>query len=165
MASDFSFDISCNFDKQEFQNAVDQAKREIANRFDFKGVLAKIEVIENKELMLQTESDSKVVALIDIIESKMIKRDLPLSILDKSKASEPASGGTVRKNIKLKSSLDSEQVKDISKTIRQAYPKAKPTIQGESVRVVSKSKDELQEIMQLLRQEKNNLPLKFDNFR
>lgn len=165
MASEFSFDVSCDFDKQEFQNAIDQTKREITNRFDFKGVLASIDIREQKELIIQTESEHKLNAILDIIESKLVKRDLPLSILDKNKPVEQASGGNLRKNIVLINSLNQDQIKEINKLIRARYPKAKTVIQGEALRVTSKSKDELQAIMHLLRQEKNNLPLVFTNFR
>jgi hypothetical protein len=165
MASEFSFDISCDFDKQEFQNAIDQTKREISTRFDFKGVFTSIEIQEQKDLLIQTESEQKLNAVLDIIESKLVKRGLPLSILDKSKATESASGGTVRKNIHLISSLSQDQIKEINKLIRQGFPKSKPLIQGDTIRVTSKSKDELQGIMRLLKQEKTNLPLVFTNFR
>jgi len=165
MASEFSFDVSCDFDKQEFQNAIDQTKREITNRYDFKGVMASIDLREQKELVIQTESEHKLKAIIDIIESKLVKRNLPLSILDKSKVAEQASGGSLRKTINLINSLNQDQIKEINKLIRAQYPKAKTIIQGETIRVTSKSKDELQNIMHLLRKEKSNLPLVFTNFR
>ena len=165
MAQDFSFDISCSFDKQEFQNAIDQTRREIGNRFDFNGVFAEIEIVNNEKLILQTESEHKLNALIDIIESKLIKRNLSLSILDKTKPSETASGGNARKEIKLVNTLNSDQTKDIAKFIRQDFPKAKPIIQGDSVRVTSRSKDELQSIMHLLKEKRSDLPLDFVNFK
>ncbi len=165
MAQEFSFDLSCDFDKQEFANAIDQTRREISTRFDFKGVTASIDTHEQNGLVVQTESEQKLNAIIDIIESKLVKRGLPLSILDKSKAFEAASGGTVRKNIRLISSLTQEQIKEINKIIRQKYPKARPVVQGETIRISSKSKDELQDIMRFLKEERNNLPLVFTNFR
>jgi hypothetical protein len=163
MPNEFSFDITCNFDKQEFQNALDQARREIANRFDFKGVLANIEIQDNN-LLLNTESEHRLNALIDLVESKLIRRGLPLSILDKSKPPEQAASNTLRKQIKLINNLDADQAKEVTKLIRQGFPKAKPTIQGETIRVSSRSKDELQAIMRLLKNEKNHLPLRFSNF-
>ncbi len=165
MAQDYSFDVTCNFDKQEFQNALDQTRREIGTRFDFKGVLVEIELLDDNKLVIKTESDLKLTAVLDIIESKMIKRNLSLSILDKSKQPETASGGTIRKELKLINTLDSEQTKEIAKSIRNNFPKAKPIIQGDSVRVISKSKDELQAIMKTLKEEKSNLPLAFSNFK
>lgn len=166
MASDYSFDISSDFDRQEMVNAIDQTRREIENRFDFKGVTADIDYSEkDKTLTIQSESDFKLGSIIDILESKMVKRDLSLKILDKSKPEEAASGGCVRKVLPLRSGLSSENAKKISKMIRESYPKSKPTIQGEEVRVVSKSKDELQDIMILLRESDLELPLQFGNYR
>jgi len=165
MAQDYSFDILCDFDRQEFQNAIDQTRREIGTRFDFKGVFVEIEVANNEKLVIQTESEPKLNAVTDIIESKMIKRNIPLTVLDKSKKAEDASGGTLRKEIRLINSLDSEQTKEISKAIRSAFPKSKPVIQGDSVRVVSRSKDELQSIMKFIREEKPSLPFTFSNYK
>lgn len=166
MASEFSFDISCGFDKQEFANALDQTKREIQNRFDFKNVLADIDLKDDgKELVIHTESDHKLIAILDILESKLVKRNVALSVLDKSKEPESASGGSIRKHIKLIDTLSSEQVKELSKIIRDKAPKVKPVIQGDSIRVTSKSKDDLQETMNIVRQAKPNLPIKFDNYR
>ncbi len=166
MASDYSFDITCDFDHQEMANATDQLKREIIGRFDFKGVLADVEYSEKENLItIHTESDYKLEAIIDILESKMVKRDLSLKILDKSTDFELASGSTVRKKIPLRSGLSSENAKKISKLIRDEFPKAKPVIQGDEVRVVSKSKDELQQIMDLLRGADLEMPLQFGNYR
>ncbi len=166
MASDYSFDITCDFDHQEMANAIDQLRREIVGRFDFKGVLADVEYSEKDNLItVHTESDYKLEAIIDILESKMVKRDLSLKILDKSTDFELASGSTVRKKITLRSGLSSENAKKISKLIRDDFPKAKPVIQGDEVRVVSKSKDELQQIMDLLRGAELEMPLQFGNYR
>jgi uncharacterized protein YajQ (UPF0234 family) len=167
MAQDFSFDIVCGFDKQEMTNALDQTRREITNRYDFKGVLADIEVNEGaKELVIHTESEAKVAAVLDILESKMIKRNIPLTVFDKSKELEEATGGTVRKRIKLRDSLSIDQAKEIAKLIRDEGPKgAKPVIQGDSVRVSSKSKDDLQQIITLIKQKEMELPIQFNNYR
>jgi uncharacterized protein YajQ (UPF0234 family) len=167
MAQDFSFDIIAGFDKQEMTNSLDQTRREITNRYDFKGVLVEIELADqSKELVIHTESEAKVTAVIDIIESKLVKRNIPLTVLDKSKEVEDAAGGTVRKRINLRDSLTSDQAKEIAKIIRDKGPKgAKPIIQGDSVRVSSKSKDELQQVMTLIRQEKAELPIQFNNYR
>lgn len=166
MASDYSFDITCDFDHQEMVNAVDQLKREIIGRFDFKGVLADIDYSEKENtITIHTESDYKLEAIIDILESKMVKRNLSLKILDKSSLEEAATGGTVRKKILLRSGLSAENAKKLTKLIRDEFPKAKPNIQGEEIRVVSKSKDELQGIMDLLRENDLDLPLQFGNYR
>jgi len=166
MSSDYSFDITCDYDHQEMVNAIDQTRREIDNRYDFKGVLIDIKHDDKAgELTIQTDSDYKLTAIIDILESKMVKRDISLKVLDKSAAVEAAGGDTVRQKIVLRSGLSSENAKAISKLIREHFPKAKPNIQGEEVRVVSKSKDELQEIMELLRAENLDMPLQFGNYR
>lgn len=167
MASDFSFDITCAFDKQEFTNALDQTRREISNRFDFKGVLAELEMNDgSKELVIHSESESKIAAILDILESKLVKRNLSLNILDKSKDSEDASGGTLRKRIKLRDSLSTDEAKSISKMIRDEGPKgAKPLIQGDTIRVSSKSKDDLQQVMQLIKNKDLKLPIDFTNYR
>lgn len=166
MAGDYSFDITCDYDHQEMVNAVDQTRRGIDNRYDFKGVLVDINHNDKGgELTIQTDSEYKLTALIDILESKMVKRDLSLKILDKTSPIEDAAGSTVRQKIILRSGLKSEDAKAISKLIRDHFPKAKPIIQGEEIRVNSKSKDELQEIMQLLRGENLEMPLQFGNYR
>jgi uncharacterized protein YajQ (UPF0234 family) len=166
MASDYSFDISCDFNHQEMVNAIDQVRREIENRYDFKGVLVEINHNDKAgELTIQTDSDYKLTAILDILESKMVKRELSLKILDKSIPIEPASGGSVRQKIILRSGLKSEDAKKISAIVRENFPKAKANIQGEEVRVVSKSKDELQEIMSLLKSKDLEMPLQFGNYR
>lgn len=166
MASDFSFDITCDFDHQEMTNAIDQTRREITNRFDFKGVLAEIDYKDkDSELIIHTESDFKLQAIFDILESKMTKRDLSLKILDKSTPEESASGSTVRKKVVLRSGLTQDDAKKITKLIRDEVPKAKAQIQGEEIRVTSKSKDDLQQIMTILRNADLEMPLQFGNYR
>lgn len=166
MAQEFSFDITCGFDNQEFVNSLDQTRREMSNRFDFKGVLANIELVnDQKELVIHTESEAKVNSILDILESKLVKRNVPLSVLDKSLSLEDATGGTVRKKIKLKDTLTSEQAKELAKLIRDNVPKVKPIIQGETIRVTSKSKDDLQDVIRLTKEKKSDLPLQFTNYR
>jgi uncharacterized protein YajQ (UPF0234 family) len=166
MASDYSFDITCDYNHQEMVNAIDQTKREIENRYDFKGVMVDIKHDDKGgDLTIQTDSDYKLTAILDILESKMVKRELSLKILDKGNPVEQAAGGTVRQRILLRSGLKNEDAKAIVKIIRDHFPKAKPNIQGEEIRVNSKSKDELQEIMQLLRGENLEMPLQFGNYR
>ncbi len=167
MAKDFSFDIESDFDMMEMTNALDQTKREIAQRYDFKGTNSSIEFDDDKKgLVLLGDSDYKVDAMIDIIESKMVKRNLSLKILDKSSPKEYASGDRVRQKIAFKKGMDSEYAKKISKAIRDQYPKVKTQIQGDTIRVSSGSKDDLQGVMQLLRsQESIDIPLQFTNYR
>lgn len=167
MAKDFSFDIVSDFDIQEMNNAVDQTKREVQTRYDFKGTDPQIDFEENKSgLCIIVDSEYKLTALLDILESKMVKRGLSLKILDKSKPNENASGGRVRKSVPFKKGLNQEDAKKITKIVREKLPKIKTNIQGEEIRVSSGSKDELQEAMQLLRTTPEiEMPLQFTNFR
>jgi cyclic-di-GMP-binding protein len=167
MAKDFSFDIISDFDIQEMNNALDQTKRELATRYDFKGTSPEIDFEEAKSgLIINVDSSYKLTALLDILESKMIKRDLSLKILDKSTPEEEASGGRVRKKIPFKKGLKQEDAKKITKLIREEYPKIKASIQGDSIRVSGNSKDDLQSVMQLLRSNQTlDMPLEFQNFK
>ena len=164
---DFSFDITSDFDIQEMNNAVDQTKREILNRYDFKGTNPQMDWDENKSgLILNVDTEYKLTALLDILESKMVSRGLSLKILDKSMPNEEASGGRVRKKVPFKKGLKQEDAKQVTKIIRDSYPKVKASIQGETIRVSSGSKDELQGVMQILRSNQTiEIPLQFTNFK
>ena len=165
MAQDFSFDIECQFNIQEVTNAVDQTKREIISRFDFKGVIAEIDLKEN-DITITTESEYKLEALKEILASKLVKRGQSPKILDYSKKIERASGMNVRQEIKLVKALNQDQMKAINKLIKDAGFKVKTSIQGEKIRVQSAVKDELQKTMQLLNEEKTiEAPLSYVNFR
>lgn len=167
MSKDFSFDVVSDYDLQEMNNAVDQTKRELAVRYDFRGTNPEISFADDKSgLVLSADSESKLNAIIDVLETKMIKRNLSLKILDLSGPVEAASGARVRKKITLKKGLGGESAKKITRLIHDAYPKVKTNIQGNSVRVSSSSKDELQLVMQLLRGAPElNFPLQFKNFK
>jgi uncharacterized protein YajQ (UPF0234 family) len=166
MSKESSFDVSSDFDIQEMNNAVDQTKREILNRYDFKGTNPQMDFEEGKSgLLLNVDTEYKLTALLDILESKMISRGLSLKILNKSLPNEDASGGRIRKKVPFKKGLTAEQTKEITKKIRDSYPKAKVMIQGEQIRVSSASKDDLQGIMQLLRGADLSMPLQFSNFK
>jgi uncharacterized protein YajQ (UPF0234 family) len=166
MSKESSFDIISEFDIQEMNNAIDQTKREILTRYDFKGTNPQIDFEDGKSgLLLNVDSEYKLTALLDILESKMVKRSLSLKILDKSVPCEDASGSRVRKKVPFKKGLTSEQAKEITKLIRESYPKVKANIMGETIRVTSPSKDDLQGTMQLLRTESLEMPLQFTNFK
>lgn len=167
MAKDFSFDIESDFDMMEMTNALDQTKREIAQRYDFKGTDSTIDFDEDKKgLILLGDSDYKVDAMIDIIESKMVKRGLSLKILDKTPQKEYASGNRVRQKIAFKKGMDKEKAKKVTKTIRDTYPKVKAQVQGETIRVSSGSKNDLQGVMQILKSDNSiEIPLQFTNYR
>jgi cyclic-di-GMP-binding protein len=165
MASDSSFDVVSDFDHQELVNALDQVRREVGQRYDFKGVTVELE-LEKDAINLLTDDEYRAKAVKDLVESKAIKRGLSLKVFDWGKV-EPAGGSKVRQKIGLRRGLPEELAKKISKLIRDEFPKAKPQIQGNAVRVTAKSKDELQKVIARLRQEGEAypVPLQFENYR
>jgi uncharacterized protein YajQ (UPF0234 family) len=162
-AGDVSFDVVSDFDEQELRNALDQVRREVTQRYDFKGVTVDLEQGKT-ELTLVTDDESKAAAIKDLIESKAIKRNLSLKIFDWGKV-EPAGGNKVRQVIKLRKGLPEDVAKRITKLIRDEVPKAKSQIQGDAVRVSSKSKDDLQKVIARLRELDEVVPLQFENYR
>jgi len=163
MAADSSFDVVSDFDQQELVNALDQARREIATRYDFKGSKVGFEL--GKEAVTLTADDEySAGAAKDLLESKAVRRGLSLKIFEWGRV-EPAGGGTVRQEIKLRRGLTAEQAKELSKRIRDSFPKSKPTIQGDVVRVSAKSKDDLQAIINDLRALDYPVALQFTNYR
>ncbi len=165
MASESSFDIVSDFDMQELRNAVDQVKREILTRYDFKGVNA--EVTLNEDDIVVTAPDSmKLKAIHDMLLQKVVNRKLSPKILDTTNKPEEASGMTLRQVIKLVKALNQDTCKQITKFLKEKFPKVKASIQGDTVRVSSKSRDELQAVIGALRQEVSiKAPLKFTNYR
>ena len=158
-----SFDVVSDFDEQELRNALDQVRREVGQRFDFKGVT--VELTQAKEeLVLLTDDEHRAAAIKDLIESKAIRRELSLKIFDWGKV-EPAGGNKVRQEIKLRRGLTDEIAKRISKLIRDEFPKVKSQIQGDAVRVSGKSRDELQKVISRLRELDEPVPLQFQNYR
>jgi uncharacterized protein YajQ (UPF0234 family) len=163
MASDVSFDVVSDFDEQELRNALDQVRREVSQRYDFKGVT--VDLTQNKtDLVLVTDDEYRASAVKDLIESKAIRRDLSLKIFDWGKV-EPAGGNKVRQEIKLRRGLTDDVAKRITKLIRDEFPKVKSQIQGDAVRVSGKSKDELQKVITRLRELDEPVPLQFQNYR
>lgn len=163
MASESSYDIVSKMDMQELTNAIDQTEREIASRFDFKGSKSELK-LEKDTLVVLSDDEYKLNAVIDILQSKMIKRGLPIKNLEYGKI-EPASLGAVRQRIKLKSGIDQENAKKINVLIRDSKLKVKSQIQGDQIRVTGKSKDDLQQIMQLLRKADLTVDVQFTNFK
>jgi len=163
MSSENSFDIVSKVDLQELNNAVTQAEKEISTRFDFKGSKTKI-TVEEQQLTIVSDDDFKLKAVIDILISKMVKRNVPTKNLDYGKI-EGASGGTVRQKITIRQGIDQEYAKKINILIRDSKLKVKSTIQGDQLRVSGKSKDDLQKVMHLLRQADLQIDLQFTNFR
>ncbi len=163
MASTFSFDIVSDFDRQELVNAIDQTTREVGSRYDLKDTQTTIELAEDK-ITINTASDMTLDAVHDMLQSKAVKRNLSLKIFDYGKI-ESASGSRIRQEIVLKKGISQEHAKQISKLIRDEFKKVQPSIQGDLVRVSAKDKDELQSVMQRLKQEDFPVALQFINYR
>jgi len=163
MAAISSFDIVSKFDQQEFKNALDQARREIQQRYDLKDTGTEI-TASDTEITIHTDSEYTLQAVRDTIESKLVKRSLSLKILDYGKE-EQASGGRVRQVVKLKQGIPEELAKQITKRIRDEFKKVTPQIQGDAVRVQAKNKDDLQAVIQALKSEDYPAALQFVNYR
>ena len=165
MAENYSFDIVSDFDRQELVNALDQARREISQRYDLKGTDTLVE-LEKENIFVVTDSELTLNAVIDIIRQKAIKRKLSLKIFDYDSI-ENVSGNKIKQNISLKKGLNQEIAKKISKNIRDVVKKINVSINGEALRVSSKSKDDLQIVIKLIDkfEESYKIPLQANNFR
>jgi cyclic-di-GMP-binding protein len=163
MAGTYSFDVVSDFDWQELVNAVDQTEREIKTRYDLKDTKTSVE-LEKEHIVVNTDSEFTLEAVHSILQSKAVKRDLSLKIFDYGTV-ESASGNRVRQNITLKRGLNADIAKQISKLIRDEFKKVQPSIQGDAVRVSAKSKDDLQIVIQRLKQEELPVALQFTNYR
>lgn len=165
MAGEVSFDVVSEYDRQELVNALDQARREIGTRYDFKGSKAELE-LGKEEILLHADTEFRAKAMRDLLESKAIRRGLSLKVFDWG-ALEEAGGNTVRQKIGLRRGLPDDVAKKITRLIREDFPKLKSQIQGDAVRVSGKSKDELQRLMARLREESEEypVPLQFQNYR
>src|SRR5512132_1300710 len=166
MGTQSSFDVTTSVDLQEVDNAVNQAQKEIAQRYDFKGTVATIDFSRPEgTLNLTAESEYRMDALFDVLQSKLIKRGVPVKNLDIGDI-KPAGGDKVTRQIKLKMALDGDTAKKVSAAIKDAkLKKVQAAIQGDQVRVTSPSKDDLQEAMTLLRGKDFGVELKFGNYR
>ena len=159
-----SFDVVSEVDRQELKNAVDQAQRELANRFDFKNTDSSI---EQKDLILtiRTSSEDRLRALKLLLEEKFVKRQVSLKGIDWGKV-ETASGESVRQVVTVKVGINSDKAREINKLIKEKGPKGVSSqTQGEQIRVTGKKRDDLQETMALLRSSDLEVPLQFENFR
>lgn len=163
MSSESSFDIVSKMDMQELNNAINQTEREIENRFDFKGSKSSLK-LDKDALVIASDDEYKLNAVIDILQSKMVKRGLSLKNVEYGKI-EPASLGTVRQRLSLKQGIDQENSKKINILIRDSKLKVKSQIQGDQIRVSGKSKNDLQAVMQLLRKADLPLDLQFTNLK
>ena len=163
MAGDVSFDVVSEFDVQELRNALDQVRREVAQRYDFKGATVQLDQAPS-ELTLLTDDEFRAAAIKDLIESKATRRNLSLKIFDWGKVEE-AGGNKVRQRIGLRRGLDDALARKLQKLIRDEFPKVKSQIQGDAIRVSGKSKDELQRVITRLRELDESVPLQFQNYR
>jgi uncharacterized protein YajQ (UPF0234 family) len=166
MATTSSFDVTTGVDMQEVDNAVNQAQKEIAQRYDFKGANVEIDFKRAEEqIVLSADSDFRMKALFDVLQAKLIKRGVPVKNLDVGET-KPAGGDTVRKEIKLKTALDGDTAKKVAAAIKEAkLKKVQAAIQGDQVRVTSPSRDDLQDAIALLRSKDFGVELKFGNYR
>ena len=163
MAGESSFDVVSDFDVQELRNALDQVRREVAQRYDFKGAVVDLEQGRD-ELTLVTSDEYRAEAVKDLIESKAVRRNLSLKIFDWGKV-EPVGGNRVRQRIGLRRGLSEENAKKITRIIRDEFPKCHGQIQGDAVRVTAKSKDDLQRVIARLRELDLDVALQFINYR
>ncbi len=159
----FSFDVVSKVDLQELDNAINQANKEISQRYDFKGSVSQIELKE-EQLILLSDDEMRLRAVIDVLQSKLIKRQISLKALSYGKI-EPAAKGTVRQTVDIKQGIDKEAAKIINNMIKDSKIKVNSQIQGEQLRVTGKSKDDLQTVIQMLKSADLEIELQFVNFR
>jgi len=163
MPQDFSFDIVSKTEMQEVSNAVQQAQKELAQRFDFKGSKSSIELTA-EEIVLVSDDEGKLRSVKDILESKLVKRGVSLKALEYA-ALEQAAGGTVRQKAKIVQGIEIEKAKAIVKAIKEAKLKVQASIQSDQVRVTGRAKDDLQKAMALVKANDYGIPLQFTNYR
>ena len=165
MASTYSFDVVSDFDRQELVNTLDQVRRDVGNRYDLKDSGTEIE-LEETEVVITTASDMTLQAVEDVLRAKATKRNLSLKIFDFQPA-EAVGGNRVKQVVKLRKGLSQELAKKLSKSVRDDLKKVTVAIQGESLRITGKSKDDLQQAIQLLKSKEDELkvPLQFENYR
>jgi hypothetical protein len=163
MVSECSFDIASKVDVQEVDNAVHQTTREISQRFDFKGSVASV-TREGHALLLMAEDEFKLKQMLDILEGKLVKRQVPLKALTRGKV-EPAAGGRVRQRIELQQGIPTEKARELVKLIKGGKFKVQAQIQEDQVRVFGRDRNELQAVIQFLRQQDLGIHMQFINYR
>lgn len=163
MATENSFDVVSQYDEQELVNALDQTRREVNTRFDLKDT--KTEITQDKKgITILTASDFTLKSVVDVLQSKMVRRGLSLKILKPGKV-EQAHGMMVRQTFELQQGISQEMAKDIGKLIRDRFPKVRTQVQGDAVRVFGKSRDDLQAVIAALKEKDYPVPLQFVNYR
>ena len=166
MATPCSFDITSNVDLQEVDNALNQARKEVAQRYDFKGSKASIEFDANEsKLVLIADDEFKLNALWEIVQTRLVRRNVPVKNLTRGTA-QPAANTTVRQEIALQQGIPAEKARDIVKFLKDSkLKKVQASIQGDQLRITSGSKDELQDVMRVLREKDFGVSLQFGNYR
>jgi uncharacterized protein YajQ (UPF0234 family) len=163
--ADSSFDVVSKVERQEVDNALNQAGKEVGQRFDFKGTGASIEWSGEDAVVITANSDERVKAVLDVFKERLVKREVSLKALDHGDP-EPAAGGTSRLTVKIRQGIDSEKARMITKLIKSDAPKGvQAAVQGDSVRVSSKKRDDLQAVIALLKNADIGIPLQFTNYR
>lgn len=163
MAGTYSFDVVSKPDLQEIDNAVNQAIKEISQRYDFKGAIAEIE-FNKEEVKIHAQDEFKLNSIMEILKGKMVKRGVSPKFLDEGKV-ETATGGTVRQTVKIKDGISKEKAKDIVADIKNSKIKVQAQIMDDIVRVSGKNKDDLQAVIQVLRGKDYGIELQFTNYR
>ncbi|GLC26315.1 YajQ family cyclic di-GMP-binding protein [Roseisolibacter agri] len=166
MPPQHSFDVTTSVDLQEVDNAVNQAQKEVGQRYDFKGTITEIDFSRAEaHIVLRAASDFHMQALFDVLQTKLIRRGVPVKNLDVGEL-RPAGDDTVRREVRLKMALDADTARKVAAAVKAAkLKKVQASIQGEQVRITSPSRDELQEVIALLRREDFGVELTFGNFR
>ena len=164
MAKEPSFDVVSEVDMQEVNNAINQTVKEITQRFDFKGTKSTVEIENGNSIKIVTEDDTRMRNIVDILQSKFIKRGVAIKNLEYGKV-EPAAGGMVRQSIKVKQGIDADVAKKITKDIKNMKVKVQATLQDDQIRVSGKKIDDLQTVIAFLKGQDYGVELQFSNFR
>lgn len=164
MAAENSFDVVSQFDEQELVNALDQTRREVETRYDLKDTKTQIDYEKKKKITILTNSEFTLKNVRDVLETKLVRRGLSLKILKPGKV-EPAGGAMVRQVVELQEGISQDLAREISKLIRDKFPKVRAQIQGDAVRVMAKSRDDLQGVIAALKAKDFPVPLQFTNYR
>lgn len=164
--ANFSYDIVSDYDKAEMNNVVEQARKELGSRYDLKGTQADLDWLDGEKtgLKITGDNDYHIDAILDIVRKKLATRNQSQKVLDTSKENTVSNLKTT-KEVAFKKGISSDNAKKITAAIREHYPKVKAQIQGDEVRVTSPKKDELQAVMQLIREQDFDFPIEFTNFR
>jgi uncharacterized protein YajQ (UPF0234 family) len=167
MAKESSFDVVSQVDTQEVRNAVDQARREIGQRYDFKGTGSALELTtegSTNAIVVNSNTEQKVKDCVKVLEEKLVRRKVPLKALQRGEI-QPAAGGTSRQTIRLNQGISTDKGREIVKYVKGMKSKAQVSIQGDQLRVSAKSKDTLQDIIAELKEHDFGIPLQFTNYR